>query len=232
MRFDKGLHQLLPVVYALPHLEELVLIDSRAILPLECETRPPYRNSVIALDHNTSRPKLQRFTATGGPISRPLLDDLARVLLEPGMHTPLDTPDLSCTSRSNNSKRATWDHTDTLPSHAWAPVLAALSPTLHRCTIGLLVLIRTVASSAQTSDSPGQSRNWCLDLRMPDPVWASRAGNARLPGLISTWASTVQGRSVRVLPATGKELAIIESYVPQTHVYSWLLMYFLSPHSA
>ena len=83
---------------------------------------------------------------------------LAKVLLDPRMHAPLNTLDLSCISCSNNFKLATWDHTDTLPSQAWAPVVAALSPLRH-CTIGLLVFIRTVASSAQTSDSPGQSRN-------------------------------------------------------------------------
>ena len=54
------------------------------------------------------------------------------------MHAPLDTLDLSCISRSNNFKLATWDHTDTLPSQAWAPVVATLSPTLRHCTLGLL----------------------------------------------------------------------------------------------
>ncbi|KAM5544372.1 hypothetical protein V8D89_002032 [Ganoderma adspersum] len=138
LRFDKGLHQLLPVAYALPHLEEIAVIDSRAVLPRECKIRPPYRDSLIVLDRDAPGPKLKRLTATGGPISWPFLEDLARVLLEPGMHAPLDTLDLSCITRSNNFKLATWDHTDTLPSQAWAPVVAALGPTLRHCTLGLL----------------------------------------------------------------------------------------------
>ena len=110
MRFDKGLHQLLPVADALPHLEELALINSRAMLPLECETRPPFRDSVAQVvlhSDAASGPKLKRLTVTGGLMSWPFLEDLAKVLLDPRMRVPLDTLDLSCISRSNNFKLAT-----------------------------------------------------------------------------------------------------------------------------
>lgn len=137
LRFCTGLHQLLPVAYALPNLEEIAVVDSTAILSREYSTRPSHGDSVVELD---APPKLKTLRITGGSIAWSFQEGLARLLLEPGMRAPLETLDLSCIVRSSNFKYATWDHTDTLPSQAWAPVLVSVGSTLRHCTLGLLAV--------------------------------------------------------------------------------------------
>lgn len=138
LRFNTGLHQLLPVAYSLPRLDELAVVGSIAMLPRECgQDRPSYRESVVALDSDAP-PSLKRLSVTEGSISWSFLEGLAMLLREPGMRAPLEALDLSCIARSSNFKYASLDRTDTLPSQAWAPVIGSLAPTLRRCTLGLL----------------------------------------------------------------------------------------------
>nr|VWP00240.1 2-octaprenylphenol hydroxylase (EC (2-polyprenylphenol 6-hydroxylase) [Ganoderma boninense] len=150
LRFDKGLHQLLPLAYSLPRLEDIAVVNSQAFLPRRYPARPPFRDSVVALD---APPKLRSLRVMGGPISWAFLEDLARLLLEPGMLAPLDTLDLSCISHSSNFMRATRDRTDTLPSQAWAPVIASLGQTLRHCTLGLLAAECSPANLANLYES-------------------------------------------------------------------------------
>ena len=134
-KFNMGLHQLLPLAYSLPHLEEIIVLGARAILPGEFSARPPYRDSLIAF---TPPPKLKRLSIVGGNISWPFLEDLAKLLLEPSMRAPLDTLNLDCIRNSSNFEYATLDYTETLPSQSWAPVIASLAPTLRDCKLGIL----------------------------------------------------------------------------------------------
>lgn len=137
LRFSMGLHQLLPVAYSLPRLEEISVVGSVAILPRQCSTRPSYRDSVVAL---SSPPKLKKLSVAGRSIAWSFLEGLGNLLLEPGMHAPLESLDLSCIAHSSNFKYATFDRTDMLPSQAWAPVIGSLSSTLRQCTLGLLAV--------------------------------------------------------------------------------------------
>ena len=79
-RFDKGPRRLVLVVCMFPHLEELALIDSRVILPLEWEIRPRYCDSVLrAWDARAARhprplvrlPQQQLQTRDLGPHRHP-----------------------------------------------------------------------------------------------------------------------------------------------------------------
>ncbi|PIL25451.1 hypothetical protein GSI_13341 [Ganoderma sinense ZZ0214-1] len=134
--FPMGLHQLLPVAYSLPNLEELAVLDAHALLPrLYSRPRPSYRESIVALD---APPKLQRLSIAGGSVSWSFMEDLAKALLEPGMRAPLDALDLSCIANSAEFMYVVRDHTETLPSQAWAPVVASLGQMLRQCTLGLL----------------------------------------------------------------------------------------------
>ena len=134
-RFKTGLHQLLPLAYSLPNLEEIAVVDSIAILPAEYSTYPSYHDYVTKLD---APPKLKALKITDGLIAWSFLEDLAKLLLEPGMHAPLETLDLSCVVRSSNLGFANHIRSNICPSLAWAPTIASLGQTLRHCTLGLL----------------------------------------------------------------------------------------------
>ncbi|KAM5544371.1 hypothetical protein V8D89_002031 [Ganoderma adspersum] len=135
LNFSNGLHQLIPFAYSLPNLEELALVGFDAVPPRGHPTSPPYRNSIVELH---TPPKLKRFSLVGGWALWLFLEDLAKLLLEPGMHAPLETLDLSCIVKSMNTRLLPRHLTETLPSQAWAPVIASLAQTLRHCTLGLL----------------------------------------------------------------------------------------------
>ena len=135
LNFSNGLHQLLPFAYSLPNLEEIALDCFNAMPPQGHPSCPSYHNSIVKLD---APPKLKRLSLTGGWVMWLFLEDLAKLLLEPGMHAPLEALDLSSVIKSVNTKLLPRHMTETLPSHAWAPVIASLGQTLHHCTLGLL----------------------------------------------------------------------------------------------
>ena len=54
------------------------------------------------------------------------------------MHAPLESLDLSCIVKSMNTRLLPRHLTETLPSQAWAPVIASLGQTLRHCALGLL----------------------------------------------------------------------------------------------
>ncbi|KAI1785164.1 hypothetical protein LXA43DRAFT_1066157 [Ganoderma leucocontextum] len=135
LNFSNGLHQLLPVVYSLPSLEEVTLADIDAMPPRGHPTCSPYRTSIVKLN---APPKLKRLCLTGGWVLWLFLEDLAKLLLEPRMHAPLEVLDLSCIVKSINSRLLPRHLTETCPTQAWAPVIASVRQTLRHCTLGLL----------------------------------------------------------------------------------------------
>ncbi|KAM5544150.1 hypothetical protein V8D89_002199 [Ganoderma adspersum] len=121
-KFTMGLHQLLPMAYSLPNLEELAVLDSDAMLPRRySRPRPLYRESILGI--------------SAGVVAWSFLEDLAKLLLEPSMHAPLVDLDLNCVLNSRDFRFVVRDHTDTLPSQAWAPPanLANLYDSLKQC---------------------------------------------------------------------------------------------------
>ena len=138
LNFSNGLHQLIPFAYSLPNLEELALADFDAVPQRGHSTSPPYRESIVQL-HTSC--KLRRLTLSGhwgGWALWLFLENLAKLLLEPGMHAPLETLDLSCVVRSSNLGFANHIRSNICPSLAWAPTIASLGQTLRHCTLGLL----------------------------------------------------------------------------------------------
>ncbi|PIL25410.1 hypothetical protein GSI_13300 [Ganoderma sinense ZZ0214-1] len=150
LNFSNGLHQLTPFAYSLPNLEELALADFNAVPQRGHPTSSPYRSSIVQL-HTT--PKLKRLSLTGGWVLWLFLEDLANLLLEPGMHAPLEALDLSCVVKSMNTRLLPHHLTKTLPSQAWAPVIASLAQTLRHCTLGLLAEECYPANLAKLYDS-------------------------------------------------------------------------------
>ena len=135
LNFSNGLHQLLPFAYSLPNLEEIALDYFDAMPPQGHPPCLPYHNSIVKLD---ASPKLKRLSLTGGWVLWLFLEDLAKLLLEPGMHAPLEALDLSSVVKSINTRLLPLHMTKTLPSQAWAPIIASLGQTLRHCTLGLL----------------------------------------------------------------------------------------------
>ena len=135
LSFNNGLHQLIPFAYSLPNLEELVLIGFDAAPERGHLHSPPYRGSIVEL---RTPPKLQRLTLNGGWVLLLFLEDLAKLLLEPGMGAPLEALDLSCAARSINTRLLPRHLTETLPSQEWARVIVSLHQTLVHFTFGLL----------------------------------------------------------------------------------------------
>ncbi|KAM5544358.1 hypothetical protein V8D89_002018 [Ganoderma adspersum] len=135
LSFNNGLHQLIPFAYSLPNLEELALIDFDAAPERGHPPFPPYRNSIVELH---TPPKLKRLSLTGGWVLWLFLEDLGKLLLEPGMGAPLEALDLSCIARTLNTRLLPLHLTPTLPSQAWAPVIASLKQTLVHFTLGLM----------------------------------------------------------------------------------------------
>ncbi len=134
LNFSNGLHQLLPLAYSLPNLEEITLANIDAIPPRGHPTCASYRDSIVTL---SAPPKLKRLTINGWVLWL-FLEDLAKLLLEPSMRAPLEALDLSCIVWSMNTRLLSRHMTKTLPSQAWAPVIASLHQTLRHCTLGLL----------------------------------------------------------------------------------------------
>ncbi|KAM5544375.1 hypothetical protein V8D89_002035 [Ganoderma adspersum] len=166
LRFNMGLHQLLPMAYSLPHLEEIAVVSSIAMLPWECgQARPSYRDSIVALDSD-ALPHLKRLSITEGSIMWSFLEDLERLLHEPGMYVPLEALDLSCVMHSSNFKYATFDRTDTLPLQAWAPIIRSLAPTLHWCMLGLLM------EESKNLENIYGTLAWCTRLQSLG-IWCS-----------------------------------------------------------
>ncbi|PIL25441.1 hypothetical protein GSI_13331 [Ganoderma sinense ZZ0214-1] len=135
LSFHNGLYQLIPFACSLPNLEELALIGFDAAPKTVHPASPPSRNSLV---QSHTPPKLKRLSLTAGRVSWLFLEDLAKVLLEPGMHAPLETLDLFCSVASLNSRVSPRYSTDAVFSQAWAPVIASLAQTLRHCTLGLL----------------------------------------------------------------------------------------------
>lgn len=151
LSFNNGLHQLIPFAYSLPNLEEVALIGFDAAPERGHPHSPPYRNSIV---ERHTPPKLKRLSLNGGWVLWLFLEDLAKLLLEPGMGAPLEALDLSCAARSINTGSLPLHLLPTLPSQAWALVIASLSQTLVHFTFGLLAEECYCASSSPFRSLP------------------------------------------------------------------------------
>ncbi|KAM5544370.1 hypothetical protein V8D89_002030 [Ganoderma adspersum] len=84
--FISGMHQLFPLAYLLPNLEELVVVGFTAACP-------PYRDSVVELDVPPSPSGLPPPMA-GWRRRSWKMEALAKLLFEPRIHPPLEILDL------------------------------------------------------------------------------------------------------------------------------------------
>ncbi|KAI1788119.1 hypothetical protein LXA43DRAFT_664472 [Ganoderma leucocontextum] len=119
------------------YLEEVAMLVFDAMLHEGCSVRPSYCDSIVQLN---APPKLKWLSPASGWVPWSFLDDLAKLLLEPGMQAPLEALDLPCVTQGSNPRLTTGHHdsTETRPSRAWAPIIASVSQTLRHCALGLL----------------------------------------------------------------------------------------------